>query len=117
MTEELDAHKLYANQLATQMRKGFLVYCVLLLCKSGTQYTTDVIQRLREEHLVVVEGTIYPLLSRLQKDGMLSHEWKESVKGPPRKYYRITDDGLKLLEELQQTAADLQRTITNIEKV
>lgn len=117
MNEDLDAHKIYASQLATQMRKGFLVYCVLLLCKGGTLYTTDIINRLREEHLVVVEGTIYPLLNRLQKDGMLAHEWQESVKGPPRKYYRITHGGLKLLKELQQTAADLQRTITNIEKV
>lgn len=109
-------NKLYASQLATQMRKGFLVYCVLLICSSGNVYTSDIIGQLRHEELVVVEGTIYPLLSRLQKDGMLAHDWKESVKGPPRKYYRITDDGRKLLNELRQTAAQLQRTITNIEK-
>ena len=83
----------YADQLATQLRKGFLAYCVLLICGESAKYTSDIIQQLREAELVVVEGTIYPLLSRLQKDGLLAHEWQESEQGPPSKYYQTTDFG------------------------
>ena len=109
-------HKEYADQLDTQMRKGFLVYCVLLICSHGDVYSSDIIQRLRVASLVVVEGTIYPLLSRLQKDGLLLHNWKESQQGPPRKYYRVSNDGKKVLEELKKTNRQLQVTIINIEK-
>jgi len=80
----------YAEQLAVQLRKGFLAYCVLKVCADRAMYTSDIIKRLSEAELVVVEGTIYPLLSRLQKDGLLQHEWQESEQGPPRKYYRTT---------------------------
>ena len=92
----------YAEQLATQLRKGFLAYCVLKVCSHQPKYTSDIIARLREAELVVVEGTIYPLLSRLQKDGLLTHEWQESEQGPPRKYYKTTafgDEVVKLTAE------------------
>jgi PadR family transcriptional regulator, regulatory protein PadR len=115
MNDPIDL-KDYANQLDTQMRKGFLVYCVLLICSHGNVYSSDIIKRLRDASLVVVEGTIYPLLNRLQKDGLLLHEWKESSQGPPRKYYRVSADGQKVLEELKKTNAQLQVTINKIDK-
>ena len=70
-----------------------MAYCVLKVCSHEPKYTSDIINQLREAEMVVVEGTIYPLLSRLQKDGLLTHEWQESEQGPPRKYYRVTDYG------------------------
>ncbi|HEV2412826.1 MAG TPA: PadR family transcriptional regulator [Candidatus Saccharimonadales bacterium] len=106
----------YARQLMTQMRKGILVYCVLLICSKGDVYSTDIIKRLREAKLIVVEGTIYPLLSRLQKDGVLVHVWKESVKGPPRKYYHLSEDGKAILEELKVSSGQMQSAIDAIEK-
>ena len=106
----------YASQLDTQMRKGFLVYCVLLICSHGDVYSSDILRRLHDASLVVVEGTIYPLLSRLQKDGLLSHAWKESPQGPPRKYYRVSESGRKILDALQKTNMQLQAAISSIEK-
>src|ERR1017187_3991447 len=107
---DFDNQKEYANQLDTQMRKGFLVYCVLLICSHGDVYSSDIIKRLHSASLVVVEGTIYPLLSRLQKDGLLLHNWQESAQGPPRKYYRVSPSGQKVLEELKQSNKQLQAT-------
>ncbi len=100
----------YAEQLATQLRKGFLVYCVLRVCAHEPKYTSDIIKRLSDAELVVVEGTIYPLLSRLQKDGLLAHEWQESEQGPPRKYYRATEYGTKV--ERHMTKKIQQLTVT-----
>ncbi len=80
-------------QSETQMRKGMLVYCVLLLLKDGKVYTSEIIHALREAELIVVEGTLYPLLNRLAKDNILAYEWQESEQGPPRKYYWLTDEG------------------------
>jgi PadR family transcriptional regulator PadR len=88
-------------QSETQMRKGMLVYCVLLLCKDGKVYSSELIKALRKAELIVVEGTLYPLLSRLAKDGLLAYEWQESEQGPPRKYYWLTSEGQKLLGELK----------------
>jgi len=115
MTDTL-SYQEYAAQLDTQMRKGFLVYCVLLLCSRGNVYSSDIIKKLRDADLVVVEGTIYPLLSRLQKDGLLAHNWKESTQGPPRKYYQITDNGKNVLLEMHKSYLQLKATINNIEK-
>src|SRR5580704_16503862 len=109
-------HQDYAAQLGTQMRKGFLVYCVLLICAHGDVYSSDILKQLQAASLVVVEGTIYPLLSRLRGDGLLSHQWTESPQGPPRKYYRLTSDGRKVLAELHKTNQQLQATLTNIER-
>jgi len=111
------SEKQYAEQLGTQMRKGLLVYCVLLLCsRGGSHNTSQIIRDLRATSLDVVGGTIYPLLSRLGKDGLLSYEWQESTQGPPRKFYRMTDKGHRVLEELQTITNQLQTTITNIER-
>jgi PadR family transcriptional regulator PadR len=104
------------QQAETQMRKGMLVYCVLLLCMDGKIYSSEIIKFLREAELIVVEGTLYPLLNRLAKDGLLSYEWQESEQGPPRKYYWLTDQGKQMLEELKATYGRLHTSIAALEK-
>ena len=113
MTDEDKAIK-YAEQMATQMRKGFIAYCVLKVCSKKPVYTSDIINDLRDAELVVVEGTIYPLLSRLQKEGLLNHEWQESEQGPPRKYYRITDFGREVMDIVGADIANLNNTIKKL---
>ena len=108
--------KQYAEGLATQLRKGFLAYCVLQVCASGPRYTSDIIQQLRTVELVVVEGTIYPFLTRLQKDGLLSHEWQESEQGPPRKYYMVTQDGQAVIDYMAVHIKTLHTTLKRLEK-
>jgi PadR family transcriptional regulator, regulatory protein PadR len=100
----------------TQMRKGMIVYCVLLLLKDGKVYTSEVIRALRDAELIVVEGTLYPLLNRLAKDKILAYEWQESEQGPPRKYYWLTDDGKKMLIDLKTTYHRLHISIITLEK-
>src|SRR5580692_5480987 len=102
-------------QSETQMRKGAIVYCVLLLLKDGKVYTSEIIHSLRNAELIVVEGTLYPLLNRLAKDALLAYEWQESEQGPPRKYYWLTEDGKKLLEELKVTYHKLHTSIKALE--
>ena len=95
----------------SQMRKGMLEYCVLLLLSHEASYANDIITRLKVADLIVVEGALYPLLTRLKKDGLLSYEWRESTQGPPRKYYALTPDGLLFLNELDGAWNELARTI------
>lgn len=104
----------YAEALATQLRKGFLAYCVLRVCSHAPKYTSDIIKHLLAAELVVVEGTIYPLLSRLQKDGLLTHEWQESEQGPPRKYYRITDYGHEVMVAMESDIDALNTTLRKL---
>src|ERR1700722_21011292 len=104
------------SQSETQMRKGMLVYCVLLLLKDGKVYTSEIIHSLHKAELIVVEGTLYPLLNRLAKDKLLAYEWQESEQGPPRKYYWLTDDGKRLLVDLKTTYHRLHTSINKLEK-
>lgn len=104
------------DQSDTQMRKGMLVYCVLLLCKDGKVYSSEIIRRLHEAELIVVEGTLYPLLNRLARDKLLGYEWRESEQGPPRKYYWLTDEGKEVLSTLQATYHRLHSSIRTLEK-
>lgn len=113
MTEQEQIEK-YASQMSTQMRKGFIAFCVLKVCSKKPVYTSDIIKELREAKLVVVEGTIYPLLSRLQKEGLLSHEWQESEQGPPRKYYKITDFGKGVAQMVEKEINNLSATIDKL---
>jgi len=78
-----------------QMRKGVLEYCILSIIAEKEVYASDIIFQLKEAELIVVEGTLYPLLTRLKNDNLLSYRWEESKSGPPRKYYAITDNGWK----------------------
>jgi len=103
-------------QAEIQMRKGMLTYCVLLLCKDGKVYSSDIIKQLRAAELIVVEGTLYPLLSRLAKDDLVVYEWQESEQGPPRKYYWLTSSGKELLAALQATYHRLHASLTKLEK-
>lgn len=104
------------GQAETQMRKGVLTYAVLLLLKDGKVYSSEIIHALRAAELIVVEGTLYPLLSRLAKDNLLAYEWQESEQGPPRKYYWLTDEGKALLADLQTVYHKLHSSIHTLEK-
>jgi PadR family transcriptional regulator PadR len=103
-------------QSEVQMRKGLLAYCVLLLLRDGKVYTSELIRSLHQAELIVVEGTLYPLLNRLAKDGMLAYEWQESEQGPPRKYYWLTDEGKQLLADLKKVYHTLHTSVTTLEK-
>ena len=96
----------------SQMRKGMLEYCVLLLLRRRASYASDIILQLKEADLLVVEGTLYPLLSRLKKDGLLSYEWQESTQGPPRKYYALTPDGEAFLAGLDAAWCEIENTVS-----
>jgi PadR family transcriptional regulator, regulatory protein PadR len=89
------------------MRKGILEYCILAIIARGEIYASDIIEQLKESKLIVVEGTLYPLLSRLKNAGLLNYRWEESTQGPPRKYYSITENGKLFLEQLHSTWTEL----------
>ncbi len=89
------------------MRKGILEYCILSIISRGEIYASDIISELKQAELLVVEGTLYPLLTRLKNNGLLSYSWQESTSGPPRKYYQITADGLQVLQKLDVTWKEL----------
>ena len=103
-----------AENVKSQMRKGILECCILLLLKKEPSYTSDLIQKLKEARLIVVEGTLYPLLTRLKNSGLLSYQWIESTQGPPRKYYRLTEAGEAFLKELELSWQELNDTINHI---
>ena len=111
-----DTKEDWLKQSDTQMRKGLLMYCVLLLCRRGKVYSSDIIKELRGAELIVVEGTLYPLLSRLAKDGVLGYEWQESEQGPPRKYYWLTDEGKALFKGLSARYHELHNVVTKLER-
>ena len=91
----------------TQMRKGILEYCILSIISRGETYASDIIEELKAAKLLVVEGTLYPLLTRLKNNGLLNYNWQESTSGPPRKYYQLSDAGKNMLYQLDQTWFDL----------
>jgi len=98
-----------------QMRKGILEYCILHIISRGEVYATDMIDELTAAKMIVVEGTLYPLLTRLKNAGLLEYKWVESKSGPPRKYYTLTSDGEKFLQGLSETWDDLVQS-TNLIK-
>ena len=98
-----------------QMRKGILEYCILHIISRGEVYATDMIDELTAARMIVVEGTLYPLLTRLKNAGLLEYKWVESKSGPPRKYYKLTTDGEKFLHGLSETWDDLVQS-TNLIK-
>ena len=97
-----------------QMRKGVLEYCILSIIKQKEVYASDIIFQLKEAELIVVEGTLYPLLTRLKNDDLLSYRWEESKSGPPRKYYEITNGGKKNLEDLDKSWNDLVEAVNKL---
>jgi PadR family transcriptional regulator PadR len=94
-----------------QMRKGVLEYCILGVLSQGELYPPDIIAKLKDARLIVVEGTLYPLLTRLKDAGLLTYRWEESRSGPPRKYYRLTTLGEKFLDELDDTWEELSLAV------
>lgn len=97
-----------------QMRKGILEFCILSILKDGEAYTSDILDALKEAKMIVVEGTIYPLLNRLKNADVLTYRWEESTGGPPRKYYALTDKGKKFLDDLGSTWDELQSAVNKI---
>ena len=102
------------ENIKSQMRKGILEYCTLLILSKKRAYVSDIIQSLKESRLIVVEGTLYPLLTRLKNAGLLDYEWEESPQGPPRKYYRLTET---FLNELESAWTELNRTVEHIREI
>ncbi len=94
-----------------QMRKGVLELCVLSIIEQEEAYPTDIINKLKESKLIVVEGTLYPLLNRLKDADLLGYTWKESKSGPPRKYYQITAQGGEFLSGLRDTWDELNHAV------
>lgn len=94
-----------------QMRKGLLEYCIMLLLKQRACYANDIIEQLSKTDMIVMEGTLYPLLNRLKKDAILKYEWQESKTGPPRKYYTLTPQGHQVLIQLDQGWTEISNTV------
>jgi len=97
-----------------QMRKGILEYCILLTLSKKPAYASDIISVMKTAQMIVVEGTLYPLLTRLKNDGYLAYRWEESLQGPPRKYYELTDSGRLFLNELESSWQDLVDAINQL---
>lgn len=103
-----------ASNTQIQMRKGILEFCILHIIARGEVYATDMIEELRDAKLLVVEGTLYPLLNRLKNAALVSYKWVESESGPPRKYYSITQTGSLFLGELDETWQGLHQSVNLI---
>ncbi len=99
-----------------QMRKGVLEFCILSILSDGDAYPTEIIERMKKTNLVVVEGTLYPLLTRLKNLELLAYRWEESTSGPPRKYYRLTETGEKFLRELENSWDELVASVEEVTK-
>ena len=99
-----------------QMRKGILEFCILSILKEEDRYTSEILEALKDAKLLVVEGTIYPLLTRLKNDELLSYRWEESTSGPPRKYYKLTEKGFEFMNELSETWQELSTAVNALTK-
>ena len=98
----------------SQMRKGVLELCILSIVSQQDAYASDIIEKLKEAQLIVVEGTLYPLLTRLKNEGLLGYRWEESTQGPPRKYYRITEVGQIVLDQM---ASNWREIVESVERL
>lgn len=97
-----------------QMRKGILEFCILSILNNKEAYPSEILDQLKQAKLIVVEGTLYPLLTRLKNIELLTYRWEESTSGPPRKYYSITEGGKSTLEALQITWNELQHAVETL---
>jgi PadR family transcriptional regulator PadR len=104
------------EKTTAQMRRGVLELCVLSIISDKSVYTSDIIEAMKDAELIVVEGTVYPLLTRLKNEGILNYKWEESTSGPPRKYYSLSEKGKELLENLTTTWAALSNSVNKILK-
>lgn len=101
------------TQIVRQMRRGVLELCILAIISEGEVYPSDIMKKLKQSELIVKEGTLYPLLSRLKDTGLLHYTWRESTSGPPRKYFHITEKGMKFLKDLLVSWKDLEKAVNN----
>src|SRR5210317_1709674 len=99
-----------------QMRKGILEFCILHIISRGEVYASDMLEELTSAKIIVVEGTLYPLLTRLRKAGLVEYKWVESTSGPPRKYFKLTEEGFNFLSQLDNTWETLIESTTKIIK-
>lgn len=102
------------SNIKSQMRKGLLEYCILSIISRDEAYASDILEILKNAQLLVVEGTLYPLLTRMKNEGLLSYRWQESTGGPPRKYYTLTPNGKQLLMQLDQEWQSISVAISQI---
>lgn len=105
-----------ADNIKSQMRKGYLEYCILLILKKKSAYTSDIIAELKDAKMIVVEGTLYPLLTRLKNGKLLDYRWEESTQGPPRKYYEMTQEGAAFLDELETAWEEINHVLKKIKE-
>ena len=99
--------KIQADNVKPQMRKGFLEYCILLTLRNNQAYASDIINALKKGKFIIVEGTLYPILTRLKNNELLNYTWVESSSGPPRKYYHLTEKGNEFLKELDAAWSEI----------
>ena len=105
-----------AENVRSQMRKGVLEYCILCILAKQEAYASSILEELKKASLIVVEGTLYPLLIRQKNQGLLSYRWEESTQGPPRKYYCITDKGREQLSEMDSAWQEMVDAIETLKK-
>ena len=103
-----------AENVKAQMRKGILEYCILCVLSDSDAYASDIINRLKDAEMIVVEGTLYPLLTRQKNAGLLGYRWEESTQGPPRKYYSITENGKRFLSDLDISWQELVESVSKL---
>jgi PadR family transcriptional regulator PadR len=102
------------DNIKAQMRKGILEYCILSILSKNDAYATSIINELKDARMIVVEGTLYPLLTRQKNQGLLNYRWEESPQGPPRKYYSLTEKGRQLLQELDAAWTEIVNTVKQL---
>lgn len=106
--------KVNVDNVKAQMRKGILEYCILSIISRNDAYASSIISELKESEMIVVEGTLYPILTRQKNQGLLSYRWEESPQGPPRKYYSITETGREFLSQLDAAWIEFVNQIESI---
>ena len=104
------------DNIKSQMRKGYLEYCILLILRKKAAYASDIISELKDAKMIVVEGTLYPLLTRLKNSELLDYRWEESTQGPPRKYYEMTEKGIRFLEELEIAWDEINQVVIKLKQ-
>lgn len=109
-------HEAFIDQKSSQMRKGLLEFCILVAISEGRVYSSDILKKLKSADLLVVEGTLYPLLSRLKTQKLIGYDWEESPSGPPRKYFELTKEGRATLARMEETWTQLQTSINSLKK-
>ncbi len=104
------------DNVRSQMRKGVLEFCILSILNRHEAYASSIIEELKKADMIVVEGTLYPLLIRQKNQGLLNYRWEESTQGPPRKYYGITPKGREVLSEMDTAWNEIVETIQKLKQ-